>query len=1220
MPISSMQIAAMSPVAQQMGGMQAPGNYMQQITPPGLHGMGYGGPPGSQISPPAFSVGIGAPPTPMQGGPPTGFMDPSAMAQGGMGGMMGMGFGAMMPGTGGAGVLGERMAGSAINAMGTIGTGMGWLNTGAGIAGMLGMGGAGMAALGGTGIGMAAAGGAYAANQMGVGFQQRQQVNQVMRQNFGGMMGVGGGRGGMGFNAEEMGGISNMMREMGTQDIFTNMEELTRVADKTSQMGLYRGIQSAKDFKDRFRKTVDTLKEIATTMNTSLEEATNFMQQGRQMGFFSGQELNANLMRTRMGAGATGLSVQQVQQMGQAGSQMGRAMGMRGRQGASAMQGIGLNIAQGMEMGILSDEMMAEATGGLQGGEAATAMAQSIMQANNRWLSRGAGRVMTAGLWNPETGGIDQAALKQVQSGQLSLRDLRDRGRRNIAATGGRRSEFFAQQERIQGQLQEAGGGMLMMGAVGEHMARRRGLELEDPIMQRWMRRRFRLSQSQVEAMTRLQRRMPEIQERGRARMKQQMEQTVRAKTMESAGLAGLERRISRRWEERFENPFREMADSLTTQISRGIENFVGDMEGRVNLQMDAATKRAYEEFQRTGRRVSSSGIRIMTQQERSSAVSELLTRTDGGGGGGGIAGALGGLLGTRPTATIQEQAASLGLGEARGGSFYLKGGRKAELGELQGMVRSANQTIMEGPDVKLAEGAMGKMAAAARLTVTEDLAGASEGREYGLRAQAAGPAERKRMQQQRIALLRSKDQTTDRYFAKLEGDWVQTLAGLNQIEEESQINRTFMGAPAGGTGVAQNDLASIVRASREAEEEAIGGLANLRFKTKTRESSIFGVRIATRTSAKEEDVGRLNLDEEAVRGLVQNKAVNKAMRAFVRGTPEESRKALSDLRLMSRNTVTVAEKSQRRALEQVFDEEITNDKTSQDRLKKEIGTIIDQQDLRSNLAIQRREQEVGTEMLQGLRKHEYRWQKGVQSKAMGKVKAIAEARARGDVEEASRLERLFLADPENLGNKDLQETLASVPGLEYLSHGVNAASRVAERIMSGGKGGRKGGTKETRLIETALQGAGLEDLGINQRQMRGLIEAAQSGEGGQSLFMERLRTMAGKKGSEFSEKLGQRKEMFQQIARIMSDKKVTTEEAQEFGARFGQGAAAALRMEGAADKPPTSAQQEKMIFTMEKQLAVTTALAEKQLKAEAFEKLTAAIEKIGGNGEDETE
>jgi hypothetical protein len=1186
MVMSSMQIAAMSPVAQQMGGMHTPANYMQQITPPGLQGMGYGGPMGSQFSPPAFSVGIGAPPAPMGGRPAMGYMDPGAMQAGGIGGMMNLGFGAMLPGTGGASVLGERMTGTAINAAATVGSGVAALNTGAGIAGMLGFGGMGMAALGGTGVGLLAAGGIYGANQMAAGFGQRQQVNQVLRNRFGGMMGVGGGRGGMGFNAEEMGGISQMVREMGTQDIFTNMEELTRVMDKTSQMGLFRGIQSAKDFKNRFRKTVDTLKEIATTMNTTLEEATNFMDQGRQMGFFSGQDINRNLMNARFGAGSTGLSMKQVQQMGQTGAQMGRMMGMRGRQGAQTMQNLGISVAQGMRMGYLSDEMMSEATGGLQGGEAAAAMAQSMMQTEDRWMRSGAGRVMVAGLWNPETGGIDQAALRQVQSGQLSIRELRNRARQNINKTGGRRSEFFAQRERLMGQIQEQGGGVLGFGIMAEHMARRRGLEMEDPIMQRMLSKRFRLSQSEVEARIRMFRKLPEIQERGRADMRRQMDENIRSKVMEKSGIAGLERRISQRWEERFENPFRRMADELTTQISRGVEGFVRDMEGRVGLQMDESTKRAYEEFQRTGRRVTSpGGVRIMTKQERSSAVASLLSRT--GGGGGSLASRIGGLLGTRPTGDIREQAAALGLGEMQDGEFVLSGGRKAERGELESMVRAANQQIFEGPDVKVGSGAMARMGEAALIAVTEDLAGAGEGRAYGLRAQAAGPAARKKMQQERIALLRRTNKETDRYFAKVGDDWVQQVAALQQIEEAGQVNRTFMGAPAGGTGVATGDLASIVSASREREQEAIGGLANLRFRTKTRRSTFFGIEVARRNLAKEEG-DSLNLSDEVVGSLFRNKEVNSLMRAYVRGSPKESRAALARLRAVGQNRVNVT-KEQGLALEEIFQEEITNDETSRNRLKEKIRTAVDQQDLRSNLAIERREREVGQEMLRGLRKNEYRWQKGVQAKAMSEVKAIAEARASGDVEEARKLEQAFLSNPENLGNRELQETLAGVPGLEYLSHGVNAASRVAERIMEGGPGTRRGSTKETRLIQTALQGAGLEDLKLTQRQMKSLAEAATSGKGS-GLFMERLRTFAGKKGAEYAEKFGKRKQMFEQIAAIMSDSKVTEKEAQEFAARFGQGAAASLRMAGAADKPPTSAQQEKMLNWMEKQYIVMKA------------------------------
>lgn len=633
MPMSSQQITNMA-MGQQayFGNVQ---NYARSISPYGWMGGGVPYTAGAQQGFAEQALG-----TSLSG--VAGLAGGISSVAGGVAGLAG---GAQMA-AGGIGAIGGLMSGAGMMAGASAGSAalssVPVLGTAVGI-------GAGLPFAAGAGL---VAGGAAMAGQVYGGFEQRQGVNQSLRQNFGGMMGVGGGRGGTGFNSKEMGGISTMMREMSGNDQFMQFDELTRVMDRTADMGLYRGVQSAREFKEKFRKTVDTLKEIATTMQTSLEGATQFMDQQRSQGFFSGEDINRSLLRTKFQAGATGMSTQQLSQIGQMGSQQGRAMGMLGRSGAQAAQMMAGNVAMAMRSGAVDDEMIAEATGGLTGAEGAQAFSGRMMGVTNRFLSRGAGRALMAGLWDPESGGVDMDRLRSAASGGLSFRDALSKGRANIRGSGGRRSEFFSQEERIRGKLMASGiGPEAVMGMLGQHMEKQRGLTLDDPIMQRWVRRRLKVSQSEVELMAKMTQELPSILQEQRARFGQQMEQEGVSRAREGSGVEGFRRKLQQVWERDVLNPFRQVGDDLTTVFSEAVQGAVDDLEGVVSTRMTTVGKKMTMELARTGK---------SSLQFKNADASKRFRAWEGQGGAGGdsLAASAGRFFGMRGEGAVAELAA----------------------------------------------------------------------------------------------------------------------------------------------------------------------------------------------------------------------------------------------------------------------------------------------------------------------------------------------------------------------------------------------------------------------------------------------------------------------------------------------------------------------------------------------------------------------------------
>lgn len=181
---------------------------------------------------------------------------------------------------------GERMAGSFVNTASSIASplAMGGMALAGldpfsmamkgGAAGFAagGLGGAAVGALGGAaavGVPLMAAG--YAGGQFMQGAQQHQQLGANLRSSFGFRNQFGG----TGFTGGEVGQIGSAMRDMTTQlgpgGEQVSFDELGRLASNMGRMGMAQGVRNAKEFTDKFKQMVTSLKEIASEFGTSLE-------------------------------------------------------------------------------------------------------------------------------------------------------------------------------------------------------------------------------------------------------------------------------------------------------------------------------------------------------------------------------------------------------------------------------------------------------------------------------------------------------------------------------------------------------------------------------------------------------------------------------------------------------------------------------------------------------------------------------------------------------------------------------------------------------------------------------------------------------------------------------------------------------------------------------------------------------------------------------------
>jgi len=361
--------------------------------------------------------------------------------------------------------------------------------------------GAGLMAAGGVGAALMA--GQYVGDQMMTGMQQQQRLNTKLRGSFN-FQNQSGGRGFTMGGMHEIGGsLRAMSQEKGPGGEITSMDELTRMAGQMGQMGMGRGVSSAHEFNEKFKKMMSQVKEIATAFNTSLEEAQQVMSGMRSSGIFSNQGQVSQDIRSYSLAG--GLATSEITAAMGVGSQISRSIGGRGKAGAKAgMKTLGqIGIAQ--QTGVLSEEDIYNQTG-LTGAEGRQAMSTSMMSSSARFLKGGLGRRFIASLAGKD-GKLDASSVDQyMYGGGVGTGDTMRMAHKNLGKVG--RANFIKNEGRLRGEaLGEFGGlapAMVMKGWLSK-----RGLDVGSDRAQIFMQRRLGMGNDEIENMQKMVRNLP---------------------------------------------------------------------------------------------------------------------------------------------------------------------------------------------------------------------------------------------------------------------------------------------------------------------------------------------------------------------------------------------------------------------------------------------------------------------------------------------------------------------------------------------------------------------------------------------------------------------------------------------------------------------------------------------------------------------------------------
>jgi hypothetical protein len=588
MPITSQQVGGMIGGQQAMFGNFA--SYSQQISPMAMGGQR--GPMPTYANPMAGSAQTFAPP-PMYAsgadqfgaqalsaignigipGIATAGMVGGMMLPGGLGRAAGMldPFGAAYQGlrgglgVGQAGGWGKALGGIARGGMGTIAR-----------AGIAGVGGAALAAAAPLAVMEA---GRYAVGQMVEGAQYQNQVGGFLQNQFRHLNAQS--ETGFGFGRQERNQIADVLRNLGHQEIMSTPQEMMRIMQQGTSMGMFRAVQDAQSFKEKFTGMVKTLKEVAKTMNTTLEGAMPFLGEARRMGFWRPEDITGQAATAQGVATNAGISVAQAQGMMGQGAAMSRSMGGLGMHGATGMART-LELVGGMQRsGFISERMMSEITGGQMGPAATQAFAGQIAQGTARFARSSHGRWMMAALGGSGFRGLDAGQLARLKAGAMNLSDIRSDASRNIGREGA--ANFVMNEETLRGQLMSQGPEVqmgLVRAAIGERLHGEGGMD--KLYTRRMIQRMFGVGGRQADVLAKMAREMPQIMEENKRRTASMIDQQERNREqMMDSGLGEVKRNIGKWWDQSVRQPLQEMGASIASSWSDSWRDFSDSLVGR---------------------------------------------------------------------------------------------------------------------------------------------------------------------------------------------------------------------------------------------------------------------------------------------------------------------------------------------------------------------------------------------------------------------------------------------------------------------------------------------------------------------------------------------------------------------------------------------------------------------------------------------------------------
>lgn len=419
----------------------------------------------------------------------------------------------------------------------------------------------------------------YVGGQMVQGAQHTNQVQSILQSNFRHLN--SNAATGFGFSREEGASIASMIRGIAGQDMMTSLPELTRIMEQGVQGGLFRAVQDAKTFKDKFKELHGSLKEIAKSMNTTLSGAMEFYKESRHMGFWSPSDILRATTVTRSAANASGLSIAETQQAMNQGAMMARSVGAAGYTGALGMsRTIGM-VGGGLRSGVISAEQLHEVTG-MEGPEAIASFAGTLQAGATRFASSRQARWLLASLANKDFTGLDRGKLAGLVSGNMSLGDIRDKAEGRVSGHGNA-AGFLLGEEQMRGSLISQGPEAqlgFVRGIIGDKL--HGGSNMDRYVTRRLIQRYMGVNAREADMLAELARGLPKTVLDNAERDLNLREQEQRnTELMMQHSWEGTKRRASKWLETNIGTPLQNIGANISEAIGTGWERMTDTFWGR---------------------------------------------------------------------------------------------------------------------------------------------------------------------------------------------------------------------------------------------------------------------------------------------------------------------------------------------------------------------------------------------------------------------------------------------------------------------------------------------------------------------------------------------------------------------------------------------------------------------------------------------------------------
>ena len=450
----------------------------------------------------AQQIGMGGGQMPMMGAPQMPQLSAIGAMRGGMGGMYGE-------------QVAARMGNLGTTAMGVGMAGLGMMSafapipmdpfSGAMMGARFGMGGAAMGAVGGAAMGLPLYAAGQAAQVYGGAFaggmHEQAALNSTLRNNFQFMGGQGAF--GRGFSQQQMGQIGSMMGGELRRSPFSSAQEMTSLVQGGADSGMFTAVRDVQQFTQRFRTMLNTLRDVQRELGGTLTDALQFVRGAQQSGIFRSSDQSNFAAEVRSAEAVTGMDRQSLIALSAQGSQISRGFGGLGRQGAMGALRGAQTLGAALSSGAINQEMLSEATGGLQGPEAIAAFTTNMLQRAGQFSRTGMGRYSLFAMSNANGTGLDQDMMQRMMSGDLTTGEVSRAAHGRVGGMG--RARALNREGMLRGAVMEQGGMAAQIGMM-RLMVGDRVLDQGDDLASLVLQRRFHMDRPQSEMMMSLMR------------------------------------------------------------------------------------------------------------------------------------------------------------------------------------------------------------------------------------------------------------------------------------------------------------------------------------------------------------------------------------------------------------------------------------------------------------------------------------------------------------------------------------------------------------------------------------------------------------------------------------------------------------------------------------------------------------------------------------------